>query len=505
MQVSPVLEIRDISRRFGNTQALDGVSLRLYPGEVHALLGENGAGKSTLIKIVTGVHQPDSGQILLDGRAVHIGSTLAAQRLGIAAIYQEPLMYPDLNVAENIFIAHAGRGPFVDWGRMYREAEALLAQLDVRLDVRLPARGLSVAAQQTVEIAKALALQVRVLIMDEPTAALSAHEVEQLFAIVRRLRDQGVAILFISHRMEEVFAIADRITVFRDGRLISSAPRAEVTPEQAIRDMAGRSVEQLFPRRHTVRDQVLVEVRDLSRQGAFQGISFDVRAGEVLGFAGLVGARRTDVGLALFGIAPADSGTVRIDGQLVRITNPRQAMRHGIAYVSEDRRGLGLSLPMSIAANITLPTLRRYLNPLGLLRQADEIATAEAYRQRLAIRAPSVAIEVGKLSGGNQQKVMLSKWLNTRPRLLILDEPTRGIDVGAKAEVHQMIDDLAAEGVAIILISSDLPEVLAMSDRVLVMREGRQMAIFSRQEATQERVLAAAMGQEYIGIDENGS
>lgn len=505
MQVSPVLEIRDISRRFGNTQALDGVSLRLYPGEVHALLGENGAGKSTLIKIVTGVYQPDSGQILLDGRPVHIGSTLAAQRLGIAAIYQEPLMYPDLNVAENIFIAHAGRGPFVDWGRMYREAEALLAQLDVRLDVRLPARGLSVAAQQTVEIAKALALQVRVLIMDEPTAALSAHEVEQLFAIVRRLRDQGVAILFISHRMEEVFAIADRITVFRDGRLISSAPRAEVTPEQAIRDMAGRSVEQLFPRRHTVRDQVLVEVRDLSRQGAFQGISFDVRAGEVLGFAGLVGARRTDVGLALFGIAPADSGTVRIDGQLVRITNPRQAMRHGIAYVSEDRRGLGLSLPMSIAANITLPTLRRYLNPLGLLRQADEIATAEAYRQRLAIRAPSVAIEVGKLSGGNQQKVMLSKWLNTCPRLLILDEPTRGIDVGAKAEVHQMIDDLAAEGVAIILISSDLPEVLAMSDRVLVMREGRQMAIFSRQEATQERVLAAAMGQEYIGIDENGS
>lgn len=505
MQVSPVLEIRDISRRFGNTQALDGVSLRLYPGEVHALLGENGAGKSTLIKIVTGVYQPDSGQILLDGRPVHIGSTLAAQRLGIAAIYQEPLMYPDLNVAENIFIAHAGRGPFVDWGRMYREAEALLAQLDVRLDVRLPARGLSVAAQQTVEIAKALALQVRVLIMDEPTAALSAHEVEQLFAIVRRLRDQGVAILFISHRMEEVFAIADRITVFRDGRLISSAPRAEVTPKQAIRDMAGRSVEQLFPRRHTVRDQVLVEVRDLSRQGAFQGISFDVRAGEVLGFAGLVGARRTDVGLALFGIAPADSGTVRIDGQLVRITNPRQAMRHGIAYVSEDRRGLGLSLPMSIAANITLPTLRRYLNPLGLLRQADEIATAEAYRQRLAIRAPSVAIEVGKLSGGNQQKVMLSKWLNTCPRLLILDEPTRGIDVGAKAEVHQMIDDLAAEGVAIILISSDLPEVLAMSDRVLVMREGRQMAIFSRQEATQERVLAAAMGQEYIGIDENGS
>ncbi|WP_298817443.1 sugar ABC transporter ATP-binding protein [Chloroflexus sp.] len=497
MQTTPVLEMRDISRRFGNTQALDGVSLRLYPGEVHALLGENGAGKSTLIKIMTGVHQPDSGQILLDGKPARIGSTLEAQRLGIAAIYQEPLMYPDLNVAENIFVAHAGRRWLVDWGQMYRAAEAILAQLDVHLDVRQPARGLSVAAQQTVEIAKALSLQARVLIMDEPTAALSAHEVEQLFAIVRRLRAQGVAILFISHRLEEVFAIADRITVFRDGRLISSALRTEVTVEQAIRDMAGRSVEQLFPRRHTVRDEILVQVRNLGRQGVFQGISFDVRAGEVLGFAGLVGARRTDVGLALFGIAPADHGTITIAGQSVRITNPHQAMRFGIAYVSEDRRGLGLSLPMSIAANITLPTLQRYLNSLGLLRRRDEVATAEEFRQRLAIRAPSVDVAVGTLSGGNQQKVMLSKWLNTRPRLLILDEPTRGIDVGAKAEVHQMIDQLAAEGIAIILISSDLPEVLAMSDRVLVMREGRQMGIFARHEATQERVLAAAMGQSH--------
>ena len=350
MHAAPVLEMRDISRRFGSTQALDGVSLSLYPGEIHALLGENGAGKSTLIKIMTGVHQPDSGQILLDGRPVRIRSTLEAQRLGIAAIYQEPLMYPDLNVAENIFIAHADRGLWVDWGRLYRDAEEILAQLDVRLDVRQPARGLSVAAQQTVEIAKALSLQVRVLIMDEPTAALSAHEVDQLFAIVQRLRDQGVAILFISHRLEEVFRLADRITVFRDGRLISSAPRNEITPEQAIRDMAGRSIEQLFPRRDTVRDRVLVQVRDLGRTGVFSGISFDVREGEVLGFAGLVGARRTDVGLALFGIAPADRGTMTIDGHPVRITNPTQAMRYGIAYVSEDRRGLGLSLPMSIAA-----------------------------------------------------------------------------------------------------------------------------------------------------------
>jgi rhamnose transport system ATP-binding protein len=492
----PALEMRGISKRFGSTQALDGVGLALYPGEIHALLGENGAGKSTLIKIMTGVHRPDSGEILLDGRPIQIGSTLEAQDYGIAAIYQEPMMYPDLNVAENIFITHRGRGPLVRWGRMFREAEAILAELDVRLDVRQPARGLTVAAQQAVEIAKAISLKVRVLIMDEPTAALSAHEVAQLFALTRRLRAQGVAVLFISHRLDEVFAIADRVTVFRDGRLISSAPRDQVTPAGAIRDMAGREVAQLFPRSHTVRDEVLVSVSGLGRKGAFEGVSFDVRRGEVLGVAGLVGARRTDVGLALFGIAPADSGEVAIGGVAHRVRTPNQAMRLGIAYVSEDRRALGLSMPMSITANITLPTLRRYLSPFGLIRQGAEAAEAEQFRRRLAIRAPSVELEVGKLSGGNQQKVMLSKWLNTRPQLLILDEPTRGIDVGAKAEVHQMIDDLAGQGMAILMISSDLPEVLAMSDRVLVMREGRQMGIFSRDEATQERVLAAAMGQD---------
>jgi rhamnose transport system ATP-binding protein len=494
-QPQPTLLLRGITKRFGSTQALDGVGLAMYPGEIHALLGENGAGKSTLIKIITGVHQPDTGEILLDSRPIRIGSTLEAQAHGIAAIYQEPMMYPDLNVAENIFITHAGRGPLVNWRRVYREAESILDQLDVQLDVRQPARGLTVAAQQTVEIARAISLRVRVLIMDEPTAALSAHEVEQLFSLARRLREQGVAILFISHRMEEVFSIADRVTVFRDGRLISSAPRAEVTPEGAIRDMAGRTVEQLFPRSNTVQEETLVQVRELSKAGVFADVHFEVRKGEVLGFAGLVGARRTDVGLALFGVEPADSGEILLDGVARHVRSPNQAMALGIAYVSEDRRALGLSLPMAISANITLPTLRRYLSALGLVRGQAEAAEAEHYRQRLAIRAPSVAVEVGKLSGGNQQKVMLSKWLNTKPRLLILDEPTRGIDVGAKAEVHQMIDDLAAQGMAIILISSDLPEVLAMSDRVLVMREGRQVGLFSRAEATQERILAAAMGQ----------
>ncbi|MFO7633275.1 MAG: sugar ABC transporter ATP-binding protein, partial [Caldilinea sp.] len=393
------------------------------------------------------------------------------------------------------------RGAFVNWGRLYRDAEEILAQLDVRLDVRMPARGLTLAAQQAVEIAKAISLNVRVLIMDEPSASLSAHEVDQLFRIIESLRSKGVAILFIGHRMEEVFRIADRITVLRDGKLISSRQRAAVAGELdsqrelMIREMVGRDVGDFFAKVEVPRGALLMSVHDLGREGAFAGVNFDIHEGEVLGFAGLIGARRTDVGLALFGIEPADSGEIIFEGKPVKIKAPDHALKLGIAYVTEDRRGLGLTMPMSIATNITLPTLRRYLSALGLVRRFDERQTAEDYREKLMIRTPSVDLEVGKLSGGNQQKVMLSKWLNARPKLLILDEPTRGIDVRAKAEVHHIISDLAAQGLGIILISSDLPEVLAMSDRVLVMREGRQMGIFRRSEATQESVMTAAMGQ----------
>jgi len=493
--VPPILEMRDIAKRFGATQALEAVSLTLRPGEVHALLGENGAGKSTLIKIMTGVYQPDRGEIRLSGQPVTIGSAAEAQRQGIAAIYQEPLLFPDLNVAENIFISHQGRGAVNNWRKMFRDAEEILATLGVSLDVRSPARGLTLAAQQSVEIAKAISLNVRVLIMDEPTASLSAHEVTQLFKLVRDLRRKGVAILFVSHRMEEVFEIADTVTVFRDGRLISTRPRAEVTPQSAIADMVGREVGLLKARPAVTRDETILSVRNLARDGVFRDVSFDIRRGEVLGFAGLIGAGRTDVGLALFGIEPATAGTIILNGKEISVRTPGEAMANGIAYVSEDRRQLGLSLPVSIAANISLPVLRRFLTSLGLIRTGEERATAEAFRKRLAIRTPNVDLPVGKLSGGNQQKVMLSKWLNTHPQLLILDEPTRGIDVGAKAEVHAMIGELAAEGIGIMMISSDMPEVLAMSDRVLVMREGRQMGIFSRAEATQERVMTAAMGQ----------
>ena len=492
---TPILRMSHISKRFDMTQALDDVSLDLYPGEIHALVGENGAGKSTLIKIATGIYRPDQGEIMLDGQPVQIHNSQDAQVHGIAAIYQEPMVFPDLNVAENIFISHRDQGPFVRWGKMYKDAEAILAKLGVNLDVRMPARGLTLAAQQAVEIAKAISLEVRVLIMDEPTAALSAHEVTQLFKLVQALRNQGVAILFIGHRLEEVLKVADRVSVLRDGKLISSRPRGEVTSGTVIRDMVGREVEEFFAKSEAEHGELLMSVRSLTKENAFHDINFDIHHGEVLGLAGLVGSRRTDVGLALFGVEPADSGEIILEGKERTIKSPEQALRLGIAYATEDRRQFGLSMPMSIASNISLPMLRRYLTGLGLIKQREEIATAEEYRQRLSIRAPSVKVEVGMLSGGNQQKVLLSKWLNTRPKLFILDEPTRGIDVGAKAEVHHMVNELAAQGLAIILISSDLPEVLAMSDRILVMREGRQMGIFDREGATGEIILTAAMGQ----------
>ena len=493
--VAPVLEIRGVAKRFDATQALEDVSLALHAGEIHALLGENGAGKSTLIKIITGVHQPDRGEILLSGQPVTIRSAAEAQRLGVAAIYQEPLLFPDLNVAENIFISHQDRGAVVDWRRMFQDAEKILAELGVALDVRNPARGLTLAAQQSVEIAKAISLKVRILIMDEPTASLSAHEVQELFKLALDLKRQGVAILFVSHRMEEVFEIADKVTVFRDGRLISTRTRLEATPQRAIADMVGREIDLTKARTSAIRKDLVLRVTNLGRQGVFEGVTFDLHRGEVLGFAGLIGAGRTDVGLALFGIEPATSGTILLDGKPVTVRSPREGMKLGVAYVSEDRRQLGLVLPMAIFANISLPVLRRYLNRLGLVRTGLERRTADDFRTRLAIRSPSVDVEVAKLSGGNQQKVMLSKWLNTNPSVLILDEPTRGVDVGSKAEVHAIIGQLAAEGIGVIVISSDLPEVLVLSDRVLVMREGRQMAILDRVEANEETVMTAAMGQ----------
>ena len=493
---APLLVIEGVSKRFGATQALSDVDLTLRSGEIHALVGENGAGKSTLIKLMTGIYAADEGAMTLDGQPFAPRNAAEAQQLGVAAIYQEPSIFPDLSVAENIFIGHRDRGLLVNRQAMARDASQILATLDFHIDPRLPAAGLTVAGQQAVEIAKAISLDTRVLIMDEPTAALSAHEVDRLFRQVRQLKASGAAILFISHRLEEIFAISDRISVFRDGRHISTRVAAEVTEDSLVREMVGRDPADFFARTEHHEGDPVLKVSGLGRAGAFADISFELRRGEVLGFAGLVGAGRTDVGLALFGIAPADTGSIELDGRQLTISSPGDALRHGIAYLSEDRRRSGLSLPQSVTANITLATLKRYTARFGLLDAARERSDAESFRQRLGIKTPSLKTPVGQLSGGNQQKTMLAKWLNAKPRILVLDEPTRGIDVGAKADVHRFIDELARSGLGIILISSDLPEVLAMSDRVAVMREGLLREIFPGARATQEEVMALAVGAE---------
>jgi len=491
----PRAELRGISKRFAATQALDDVSLDLMPGEIHALVGENGAGKSTLVKILAGVHQPDSGTIWLDGQSTEINGPAHARSLGIAVVHQEPRLFPDLTVAENVFIGHApsGRLGTLDWGGTRRAARALFDELEVQFDVDAPVRGLSMADQPLIEIAKSLSVDARVLILDEPTASLSAHEVDRLFTIVRRLRDRGVAILFVSHRLDEVFELCDRATVFRDGRHVVTMATRQLTTADLVRYMVGRTVS-LFPKIETPVGDVLLEVSDLSRVGVFRDVGFSVRAGEILGFAGLVGAGRTEVARVLFGIDQRDGGEMRLGGTPVNFASPSDAMHEGIAYLPEDRHQEGLVSGFSIAQNVTLPILPR-LFPRFLVRSSTEGKVAHEYTRQFNVRMTGVDQLVGALSGGNQQKVVLAKWLASKPRILILDEPTRGIDIGAKVEVHRIISELAASGLGIILISSDLPEVLAMSDRIVVFHEGRITAEIPRDRATQERIMFAATGK----------
>ena len=493
---APAVELRGVHKSFGGVRALRGVDLALRSGEIHALVGENGAGKSTLVRILGGVHQPDEGELLAGGEHVALHGPADARARGVAVIYQEPALFPDLDIAENIYMGRQPRTRFgIDWREMYREVDEQVGSLGVALDARTPVQGLSVADQQLVEIAKALSLDAQVVVMDEPTAALSSRETEQLFGIVRGLRERDVAVLFISHRLEEVFALADTVTVLRDGEHVITAPAAALDTTALIRHMVGRELGELFPKEAAEIGPPLLEVRGLTRQGVFRDVSFTLRRGDILGLAGLVGAGRTEVARALFGIDPVDSGEVRLNGEPVIIGSPSEAVGAGMAFVPEDRQHQGLVLEMAIEQNTTLPILRR-LTRLGLVQRRRERAVAREFAERLQVKAAGLDQPATSLSGGNQQKVVLAKWHATDPALLILDEPTRGIDIGTKAEVHRIVSGLAAQGLAILLISSELPEVLAMADRVIVMHEGRITGDFSHEEADQERIMRAATGQE---------
>ncbi|WP_405656723.1 sugar ABC transporter ATP-binding protein [Streptomyces sp. RK9] len=493
---TPVLALEGVSKSFGAVRALHGVSLALLPGEVHALAGENGAGKSTLIKTLAGVHRPDAGRLLRDGAPVSFPGPAAARDAGIAVIYQEPTLFPDLSVAENI---HMGRRPrralgLLDRRAMRASTAALMARLGVALDPRRPGRGLSIADQQIVEIAKALSCDARVLIMDEPTAALTRSEAHRLLGVVRALREQGAAVLFISHRLEEIFEIAQRVTTLRDGSWIATEPVAALTQDDLVRRMVGRDLDELYPKQDVVPGEVALSVRRLTREGVFTDVSFEVRRGEIVGLAGLVGAGRTEVARAVFGVDRWDGGEVDVNGRTLVNGSPSAAMAAGLALVPEDRRAQGLVMGMSIERNIALTGLRTTVRA-GLMDRRAERRRSVDWAVKLQVKHARIADAVSTLSGGNQQKVVLAKWLATRPEVLIVDEPTRGIDVGTKAEVHRLLGELAADGVAIVMISSDLPEILGMADRVLVMHEGRIAAEIPRTGATEEAVMAAATGR----------
>ena len=489
----PVLAVEGLSKAFPGVRALHDVRFDVHAGEVHALLGENGAGKSTLIKIVSGVYRPDAGTVRIDGREVHFAGPQEAQAAGIATVFQELLLFPELTVAENIFLGHAPRRAWggIDWQAMRSRAAEILTSLEIdELDVEAHVSSLSVANRQRVEIAKALSLNARVLIHDEPTAALPEADVLRLFAIVRNLRARGVGVVYISHRMAEIFTLADRVTVLRDGAYVATRRVGDTTEPELIAMMVGRTIDHLFPKPDTTPGAPVLEVRDVVSPPVVRGVSLTVRAGEIVGLAGLIGSGRSELAQTVFGMTPATAGEIRIDGKAVRIASAATAKRHGIAYVPEDRASQGVIRPMTLRENVSLAVLRRIARHGFIDRGGEEVLATDAIA-RFSIRATGPEQVVGKLSGGNQQKVVLGKWLATKPRLLIMDEPTRGIDVGAKAEIHRLMSELAAQGLAVLMISSELPEILGMSDRILVMREGRIAAEFKRGEADQETIAHA--------------
>ena len=496
MSTSSVLSAVRLTKSFAGVHALRGASFELRPSEVHALVGENGAGKSTLIKIVTGALQPDEGEIVVHGEAVTENSPAYSKTLGIAAIYQQPALFPELTVAENIAIGQERSGTFgrVNWRERRRTAKELLGRVGAKISPDKIAGELSMPQQQLVEIARALGADARILILDEPTASLSEEDTQNLFRVIRELRSAGVGMIYISHRLEELPAIADRVTVLRDGQTIETREMSGTSRDDLIRLMVGRELSAVFPKRQVEHGDVVFELKNFGSSSAgIHSVDLAVREGEIVGVAGLVGAGRTELAKTIFGLEPPDAGEILVRGEPVRIGHPVEAIEYGIAYLPEDRRRHGVVLDLPISANITLASLKRLSGALGMDFRKEK-AIALDYTRRLAVKTPAIYNAVSTLSGGNQQKVALSRWLMTKPSVLILDEPTQGIDVGAKAEIHGLMTELAEQGVAILMISSELPEILGMSDRIAVMSGGTIVRIFDREEATQDRILAVALG-----------
>ncbi|MDF1631019.1 sugar ABC transporter ATP-binding protein [Mycoplana sp. MJR14] len=493
--MKPAIALEGISKSFPGVHALSEVSLSLYPGSVTALIGENGAGKSTLVKILTGIYQPDGGAIRVDGEEAHFPTASAAARAGVTAIHQETVLFDELSVAENIFLGHAPRTRLglIDWARMNADARKLLERVGASLDPAIRLRDLGIASKHLVAIARALSIDARVVIMDEPTAALSYKEIHELYELIDRLKADGKAILFISHKFDEIFRIADRYTVFRDGRMVGEGLIAGTTQDDLVRMMVGRDVGQVFPKQEVEIGKPVLTVSGYRHPTEFEDINFELRRGEILGFYGLVGAGRSEFMQSLIGITRPSAGAVRLDDRVLVIRSPAEAIEAGIVYVPEERGRQGAIIGMPIFQNVTLPSLAR-TSRSGFLRMAEEFRLAREYTSRLDLRAASLDQDVGTLSGGNQQKVVIAKWLATRPKVIILDEPTKGIDIGSKAAVHAFMSELAAQGLSVIMVSSEIPEIMGMSDRVVVMREGRIVGRFERAELSAEKLVRAAAG-----------
>jgi ribose transport system ATP-binding protein len=493
---SPFLQLQAIVKRFPGVLALNNVGLDVVPGEVHALLGENGAGKSTLIKVISGVYRPDAGTIQIDGRPVDIRTPHDAQALGISTIYQEFTLAPDMTVAENIFL---GREPLrvralsiVDRKALIRQTRDVLGSLDLQIDPEATVKHLGVAQQQMVEIAKALSLDARLIIMDEPTATLTSHEIDRLFEAIARLKQRKVAVIYVSHRLDEVKAVCDRATILRDGTFVATVPVGSTTIDEMIRLMVGRDLKDKFPKVKSEPREEMLRVEQLTRKGMLHGISFNVRRGEIVGIAGLVGSKRTETARAIFGADPIDSGRILLRGKPVSVRTPGDAIEHGIALVPEDRKRQGIFATLSVWENVVLSALRRF-SRRGILDVRREKQRAQEFVASLRIATPDLEKRVLDLSGGNQQKVVIAKWLNTNAEVFLFDEPTRGIDVGGKIEVYRLMGELISRGAAIVMISSELPEILGLSDRILVMREGRICGEFDRADATEEKILNCAL------------